>query len=272
MYQQVYFHRTVRAIDLDLGEVFGPSIRAIFGDGSPADALGGLRRPRRVRPPPPGGPLGARRGARRATRRPATARCTGDGRRRLAGDPAPPADAGGPRPRSAPSTRPVAGPTRSIAEPRRRRSPAASRSTWPRSTRGRPTRPRPTACSRSRAATASPMAALARSAAAYALDPAPYSARSAAPLPVRRRSRGLPDRRTAGSASRAASAAARRRLAGRRSARGGQDGERVDPGDLDVRQLHPLHDSAGSRERRGLERAEQPVVDVAAGGVTGPPS
>ena len=40
IYQQVYFHRTVRAIDLDLGEVFGPSIRAIFGDGSPADRLG----------------------------------------------------------------------------------------------------------------------------------------------------------------------------------------------------------------------------------------
>ena len=34
MYQQVYFHRTVRAIDLDLAEVFAPSIRAIFGDGS----------------------------------------------------------------------------------------------------------------------------------------------------------------------------------------------------------------------------------------------
>ena len=39
MYQQVYFHRTVRAIDLDLAEVFGPSIRAIFGDGSPAERL-----------------------------------------------------------------------------------------------------------------------------------------------------------------------------------------------------------------------------------------
>ncbi|MFL5673644.1 MAG: HD domain-containing protein [Chloroflexota bacterium] len=39
IYQQVYFHRTVRAIDLDLGAVFGPSIRAIFGDGSPADRL-----------------------------------------------------------------------------------------------------------------------------------------------------------------------------------------------------------------------------------------
>ena len=39
IYQQVYFHRTVRAIDLDLGEVFGPSILAIFGEGSPADRL-----------------------------------------------------------------------------------------------------------------------------------------------------------------------------------------------------------------------------------------
>jgi hypothetical protein len=39
LYQQVYFHRTVRAIDLDLGEVFAPSIRAIFGDRSPAEHL-----------------------------------------------------------------------------------------------------------------------------------------------------------------------------------------------------------------------------------------
>ncbi|HEX2470889.1 MAG TPA: HD domain-containing protein [Candidatus Limnocylindrales bacterium] len=39
MYQQVYFHRTVRAIDLDLASVFGPSIRAIFGEGSPAERL-----------------------------------------------------------------------------------------------------------------------------------------------------------------------------------------------------------------------------------------
>ena len=29
----------VRAIDLDLADVFGPSVRAIFGDGSPADRL-----------------------------------------------------------------------------------------------------------------------------------------------------------------------------------------------------------------------------------------
>ncbi|HYH92549.1 MAG TPA: hypothetical protein VD763_05260 [Candidatus Saccharimonadales bacterium] len=39
MYQQVYFHRTVRAIDLDLADVFGPSIRAIFGLESPIDRL-----------------------------------------------------------------------------------------------------------------------------------------------------------------------------------------------------------------------------------------
>ena len=40
MYQQVYFHRTVRAIDLDLAEVFGASVRAIFGDDSPAQRIG----------------------------------------------------------------------------------------------------------------------------------------------------------------------------------------------------------------------------------------
>ena len=73
MYQQVYFHRTVRAIDLDLAAVFGPSVRALFGEGSPADDLRGLRRPRRVRAAPPGGALGARRVGRRRTRRRATA-------------------------------------------------------------------------------------------------------------------------------------------------------------------------------------------------------
>ena len=40
MYQQVYFHRTVRAIDLDLADLFEPSVRAIFGDGSPVERLG----------------------------------------------------------------------------------------------------------------------------------------------------------------------------------------------------------------------------------------
>jgi hypothetical protein len=39
MYQQVYFHRAVRAIDLDLREVFGPSVRALVGEGSPAESL-----------------------------------------------------------------------------------------------------------------------------------------------------------------------------------------------------------------------------------------
>jgi HD superfamily phosphohydrolase len=39
LYQQVYFHRTVRAIDLDLAEVFAPSIRALFGAESPAEQL-----------------------------------------------------------------------------------------------------------------------------------------------------------------------------------------------------------------------------------------
>jgi uncharacterized protein len=40
MYQQIYYHRSVRAIDLDLANVFRPSVLAIFGDGSPADDLG----------------------------------------------------------------------------------------------------------------------------------------------------------------------------------------------------------------------------------------
>ncbi|HET7026571.1 MAG TPA: HD domain-containing protein [Candidatus Limnocylindrales bacterium] len=39
MYQQVYFHRTVRAIDLDLADVFGPSVRALSGDRSPVERL-----------------------------------------------------------------------------------------------------------------------------------------------------------------------------------------------------------------------------------------
>jgi hypothetical protein len=39
MYQQVYLHRTVRGIDLDMQEAFAPGIRAIFGDTSPADDL-----------------------------------------------------------------------------------------------------------------------------------------------------------------------------------------------------------------------------------------
>jgi HD superfamily phosphohydrolase len=39
MYQQIYFHRSVRAIDRDLAEVFEPGVRAIFGEGSPAENL-----------------------------------------------------------------------------------------------------------------------------------------------------------------------------------------------------------------------------------------
>ena len=94
MYQQVYYHRTVRAIDLDLADVFGPSVRAIFGDGSPAERLAAYRRPRRVRAAPPGGALGPRRrhrgdGAGRSAWRRAR---PGRHRRALAGDPAAPAD------------------------------------------------------------------------------------------------------------------------------------------------------------------------------------
>ena len=39
MYRQVYLHRTVRAIDLDLAEVFAESIAALAGEASPSEAL-----------------------------------------------------------------------------------------------------------------------------------------------------------------------------------------------------------------------------------------
>ena len=39
LYDTIYFHRTVRAIDLDLAEVFGPSIDAIFGVADPLERL-----------------------------------------------------------------------------------------------------------------------------------------------------------------------------------------------------------------------------------------
>jgi HD superfamily phosphohydrolase len=42
LYQNVYYHRTVRAFDLDLAEAFAPSISAIFGAGSPAADDGAL--------------------------------------------------------------------------------------------------------------------------------------------------------------------------------------------------------------------------------------
>jgi HD superfamily phosphohydrolase len=39
MYNTVYFHRTVRAIDLDLAEAFPPAIAAVFGTRNPLDVL-----------------------------------------------------------------------------------------------------------------------------------------------------------------------------------------------------------------------------------------
>ena len=89
MYEQIYFHRSVRAIDLDLAEVFRPSILAIFGDVSPALCSRPLRGPRRVRAAAPGRALGARRGH---CREAGAGRWDGHGRggARLAGDPAAP--------------------------------------------------------------------------------------------------------------------------------------------------------------------------------------
>ncbi len=95
LYQQVYFHRTVRAIDLDLASVFGASVRAIFGDGSPAERLGAYadldeyallhQAARWAR----GVDLAAD-GA--APAEPGDGRVAPAHRGRLAGDPAPPAD------------------------------------------------------------------------------------------------------------------------------------------------------------------------------------
>ena len=90
MYRQVYFHRTVRAIDLDLAEVFADSVRAIVRRCLPGRRPRDVRRPRRIRAAAPGGALGPWRiavGDARAGRRDGA---TGRGRW-LAGDPAAPA-------------------------------------------------------------------------------------------------------------------------------------------------------------------------------------
>ena len=58
MYQHVYLHRTVRAIDLDLEEVFAPSIRGGVRRRVAGGAARGVRGPRRVRAAPPGGAAG----------------------------------------------------------------------------------------------------------------------------------------------------------------------------------------------------------------------
>ena len=106
MYQHVYLHRTVRAIDLDLEEVFAPVDPGGVRGRVAGRATRGVRGPRRVRAAPPGCRLGARRAP---VRHAGPGRRDGDPgrRRRLAGDPAatpPVADrargprrAGGPR-------------------------------------------------------------------------------------------------------------------------------------------------------------------------------
>ena len=143
MYQQVYFHRTVRAIDLDLGGVFGPSVRAIFGEGSPADRLddyadldeyGLLHQAARwargeaIADHPSAGDGTVTRDVAEGwqailLRRP-TWRAEAEIRAEYERDGRPEALVA------------------SLGPP----SPGGSRSTWPRSTPGRRTRPRPTAC------------------------------------------------------------------------------------------------------------------------------
>ena len=92
MYQQVYFHRTVRAIDLDLAEVFGPSVRAIFGDGSPADRLAAYADLDEYALLHQAARWARGESHRRSTPVPGDGTVTRGDRRRLAGDPAAPAD------------------------------------------------------------------------------------------------------------------------------------------------------------------------------------
>ena len=95
-------------------EVFGPSVRALVGDGLAGRRALRLRRPRRVRAPPPGRALVAGRGARR---RPAAGRRHGDPRGGGAVAERPPAAAPmarGAR-RSARSTSPAAAPAALVA-------------------------------------------------------------------------------------------------------------------------------------------------------------
>ena len=169
MYQQIYFHRSVRAIDLDLAEVFRPSIAGHLRRGLAGGRPGPLRRPGRVRAAPPGRAVGPGRGAIRppdAGRRDGHAR-GGPG---LVGDPAAPAALArrGRDPplyeaaeREARAWRRCAAAGAGGARP-------AWRSTWPRSTPARPRQRPPTRCWRSSGrdgAPAAPLSAVAGAAA-----------------------------------------------------------------------------------------------------------
>ena len=248
MYQQVYFHRTVRAIDLDLAEVFGPSVRAIFGDGSPADRLAAYA------------DLDEYALLHQAARWARGDRCRRTGR---------PAPASPDAWRAILLRRPT---WRAEAEVRaeyeagafpdaldrdaRRRGPG-SRGRWisRSSTHGRPM---PTATDRAaRARGPGRLDAVARGRAR--LDPGVLAHRPALPAAQPPDDQG------------GVGLAGRRRLApssawGRRSGSTSSGSTRAISA---TRQLHVLDDLGIDPERRGLERAEQAVVEVAAGGPAG---
>ena len=262
MYQQVYFHRTVRAIDLDLAEVFGPSIRAIFGDGSPADRLADYAdldeyallhqaarwaRGEDVAEPP-----------RRARRRTVTPRR----RRRRGGR----SSCAGRRWRAEAEVRAEyeAGgrPEALDREPRRGRAGPGRDRPRRSSTPGRPTRPRPTACWRSRGATAS--------APSLVGGARPRSRRTGSSAGATGAADAL--QRSAGSARRAGGV----RTLGRPSApsrRLRRAAGSTSSGSIRAisarRQLHPLRRRPGRSRTSRLERAEQAVVEVAAGRAAG---
>ena len=256
IYQQVYFHRTVRAIDLDLAGVFAPSIRAIFGDGSPADRLadyvdldeyGLLHQAARW----------ARGEALAARPVPGDGTVTGDV-----------AEAW----RAILLRRPT---WRSEAEVRAEYEPG-----------GRPEALVASLGSPEAGRVAIDLAEVDARPADAAADRQPARDRDARRRAdvARRRARvdpGLLAHRPAVSAAltraaRAGSLAGLRYDDGlgdglRRPGRPGrQDEQRVDPRDLDRRDLHPLHDRGLDREPARLVRAEQPVVEMAAGGASGP--
>ena len=253
IYQQVYFHRTVRAIDLDLGEVFGPSIRAIFGEGSPAERLaayadldeyGLLHQAARwargeaiAERPVPGDSTVTRDvadGWRAILLRQPTWRSEAEIRAEY--------EAGG-RPEALIASLGAAEPGRvaiDLAEVDARPADAAS-------TDG--------LLALETRDGGSPVAV-----GGARVDPGLLAHRPALPAPLKRPG----GRRGLGRLDLRRGVRLRPRLRARR-----QDEQRIDPADLGARQLHPLGDARVDGELAALERAEQAVVQVAAGRVPG---
>ena len=273
MYQHVYLHRTVRAIDLDLAR----GVRAVDRGGVRRRVAGGAAR--RRSPTSTSTRCSTRRRAGRAA-------STSSARARRPGDgtvtPAVPtagarscsaARAGAPRPRSGLESTSRRCPAERGRAARRRRARAVVIDLV-----GVDARPGAGSTGRARdraRATGRPGRRWRRRSAAAGVAPhrqAIPPRRVTASRPARVGSLGGHRRRVV-RAPRGPIRRRRRRSRGRPSAgacRGGTAGsERVDPGDLEPRQPHPLRDVGSNAERGGLGRREQAVVEVAAGRVAG---